>query len=169
MKYAFFMFGIPMLIFITAFIETRKKLSVFHTLMFIFIILLACVLAFYYKDKLHVLKQLKQVKDLVEYEKGGVVDRSWILEDRMLCAKGLNIREVRSSTVSKVVLLNEEKGKQVLELSVKDEIVPMTTISKEEAQRFVAYLKRKNPSIIVEGIEAKGNGSLQELGAGVQV
>ena len=93
MKYAFFMFGIPMLIFITAFIETRKKLAVFHTLMFIFIILLACVLAFYYKDKLHVLKQLKQVKDLVEYEKGG----------------------------------------------------------------------------IVEGIEAKGNGSLQELGAGVQV
>ena len=169
MKYAFFMFGIPMLIFITAFIETRKKLAVFHTLMFIFIILLACVLAFYYKDKLHVLKQLKQVKDLVEYEKGGVVDRSWILEDRMLCAKGLDIREVRSSTVSKVVLLNEEKGKQVLELSVKDEIVLMTTISKEEAQRFVAYLKRKNPSIIVEGIEAKGNGSLQELGAGVQV
>ena len=82
--------------------------------MFIFIILLACVLAFYYKDKLHVLKQLKQVKDLVEYEKGGVVDRSWILEDRMLCTKGLDIREVRSSTVSKVVLLNEEKGKQVL-------------------------------------------------------
>ena len=36
MKYAFFMFGIPMLIFITAFIETRKKLAVFHTLMFIF-------------------------------------------------------------------------------------------------------------------------------------
>lgn len=69
MKYAFFMFGIPMLIFITAFIETRKKLAVFHTLMFIFIILLACVLAFYYKDKLHVLKQLKQVKDLVEYER----------------------------------------------------------------------------------------------------
>ena len=83
--------------------------------MFIFIILLACVLAFYYKDKLHVLKQLKQVKDLVEYEKGGVVDRSWILEDRMLCAKGLNIREVKSSTVSKVVLCNEEKGKQVFQ------------------------------------------------------
>lgn len=169
MKYVYFMFGIPLLIFTVAFIETRKKLEVFRYIMMFLAALLGIVLFFYYKDKMKVSKQLKNVKDINEYERGGVVDRSWILEDRVLCCRDLEIKEVVSNTVDEVDVEMDTKGKTVIHLHCKNAVVDMTALSQEEAERFVAYLKRKNPNVILNGVQPKGNGTLQELGAGIQV
>ncbi len=168
MKYAFFMFGLPVLVFVLAFLETKMKFSGFHYLMMVLAILLFIVLFFYYKDKMKVSKQLKKVSNLVEYSYGGVVDRSWILENRMLCCKDLEIHEVLPEKVSAV---KEEtiKNKVILHLYVDEKIVDMSALSEEEAQRFCAFLKRKNPDIALHGIEIKGKGTLQELGASAQV
>ncbi len=168
MKYVYFMFGIPLLIFTVAFIETRKKLVVFKYMMMVLAALLAVVLFFYYKDKLKISKQLKDIKDIYEYERGGVVDRSWILEDRILCCKDLDIHEVITKDIKEVHVENDKKGKVLLHLKT-DQEVDMTALSKEEAERFAAYIKRKNPNVILNGIEPKGKGTLQELGAGIQV
>lgn len=168
MKYVYFMFGIPLLIFTVAFIETRKKLVVFKYMMMVLAALLAVVLFFYYRDKLNISKQLKNIKDIYEYERGGVVDRSWILEDRILCCKDLDIHEVITKDIKEVHVENDKKGKVLLHLKT-DQEIDMTALSKEEAERLVAYIKRKNPNAILNGIEPKGKGTLQELGAGIQV
>lgn len=167
MKYVYFMFGIPLLIFTVAFIETRKKLVVFKYMMMVLAALLAVVLFFYYRDKLKISKQLKNIDDIQEYERGGVVDRSWILENRILCCKDLEIHEVISKDVKEVQV--EENKKTLIHLKTNENEVVMSALSKEEAQRFVAYIKRKNPNVILNGIEPKGKGTLQELGAGIQV
>ena len=168
MKYAAFMFGLPMLVFVLAFLETKIKLRGSRYMMMVLAIGIGIVLIFYYKDKRNVSKQLKKVSNLVEYGYGGVVDRSWILENRMLCCKGLEIHEVLPEKVSEVVE-EASKGKVILHLHVGDEIIDMSALSHEEVQRLCAFLKRKNPSIALNGIEIKGKGTLQELGASVQV
>ncbi len=167
MKYVYFMFGIPLLIFTVAFIETRKKLVVFKYMMMALAALLAVVLFFYYRDKLKISKQLKNIDDIQAYERGGVVDRSWILENRILCCTDLEIHEVMSKDVKEVRI--EENKKTLIHLKTNENEVVMSALSKEEAQRFVAYIKRKNPNVILNGIEPKGKGTLQELGAGIQV
>ncbi len=167
MKYVYFMFGIPLLIFTVAFIETRKKLVVFKYMMMVLAALLAVVLFFYYRDKLKISKQLKNIDDIQAYERGGVVDRSWILENRILCCKDLEIHEVISKDVKEVRI--QENKKTLIHLKTNENEVVMSALSKEEAQRFVAYIKRKNPNVILNGIEPKGKGTLQELGAGIQV
>ncbi len=169
MKYVYFMFGIPLLIFTVAFIETRKKLVVFKYMMMVLAALLAVVLFFYYKDKLKVSKQLKDIQNIQEYERGGVVDRSWVLENRILCCKDLEIQEVVSKDIQEVNIDSDKKGKTCIHLKLHDKQVNMTALSKEEAERFIAYIQRKNPSVILNGIEPKGKGTLQELGAGIQV
>ncbi len=169
MKYVYFMFGIPLLIFTVAFIETRKKLVVFKYMMMVLAALLAVVLFFYYRDKLKISKQLKGIKDIYEYERGGVVDRSWVLEDRILCCKDLDIHEVISKDINEVYVENDKKGKTCIHLKINEKEINMTALSKGETERFVAYIKRKNPNVILQGIEPKGKGTLQELGAGIQV
>ena len=168
MKYVYFMFGIPLLIFTVAFIETRKKLVVFKYMMMVLAALLTVVLFFYYRDKLKISKQLKNIKNIYEYERGGVVDRSWVLENRILCCKDLEIHELITTDIKEVYVESDKKGKVLLHLKTEQEI-DMTALSKEEAERFVAYIKRKNPNVILHGIEPKGKGTLQELGAGIQV
>lgn len=167
MKYVYFMFSLPLMIFIVAFIEQRKKAEWMRYVMIVLAILLAIVMFFYYKDKLKVSKQLKNIANLSEYEKGGVVDRTWVLEDRMLCCKDFVIHEVNTKDINNVTLLPSEKGKTILKLSTNNTDVEMSALDIQEAQRLVAFLKRKNPNLKMENIEAKGNGTLEELGAGV--
>jgi hypothetical protein len=38
-------------------------------------------------------------------------------------------------------------------------------IDMQEAQRFAAFLQRKNPEIILENVQPSGHGTLKELGA----
>lgn len=54
----------------------------------------------------------------------------------------------------------------ILELTGKQGTFKVMTIDRDEAERFAAFIKRKNPACVLN-IEPKGNGTLQELGAGV--
>lgn len=169
LKFAFPMFGIPLIIFLLAFIQTTKRISSFRYIMMVLAILLAIILFFYYRDKFRVSKQLKKVDNLAEYANGGVVDCSWVLEDRILCCLGLEIHEVKPSEIKEVNFNLNNKGKGILHLNTVNGNVDMSTLSQEEAQRFCGYLKRKNQNIVLNQIQPKGNGTLQELGAGNKV
>ena len=53
------------------------------------------------------------------------------------------------------------------ELTNAEKTFRMDAADMDEAQRFAAFIKRKNPSCVMN-IDTKGNGSLQELGAGIR-
>lgn len=169
LKYVYFMFGLPLVIFTLAFIETRRKIPFLRYGMMVCAVLLAIVLVFYYRDKLKVAKTLKEIKDLQTYAKGGVVDRSWILEDTLLCCYQFDIHEIKTKKITKIQLIEEVKGKVLLQLTCEDKTYFMSALNKEEAGRFAAYVKRKNNEVVLDNIEPIGKGSLQELGAGIQV
>lgn len=169
LKYVYFMFGLPLVIFTLAFLETRKKVAVLKYGMMGCAFLLAIVLIFYYRDKFRVSKALKQVKDLQEYARGGVVDRSWILEDRILCCHDFDIHEIQTNHISKLCVVDTLKEKVILQLTSEGVNYLMSALNQKEAERFASYVKRKNHNVLLENIEPSGNGTLQELGAGIQV
>lgn len=166
LKYVYFMFGIPLVIFGIAFMETKTHNPSLKIGMGICAVLLAVVLVFYYRDKFRIGKKIKSVDNVNEYLKGGMVDRTYILEERMLACSDLNLEEVKTTGVLKLEQ-TEKKGKPYLKLTYSDNEVMMSAISEEEAERFAAFIQRKNPTVQLINIETKGTGTLKELGASI--
>ena len=165
LKYAYAMFGIPLVIFTIAFIETKSHNPVFKIFMCICAVILAAVMVFYYRDKLRISRTIKAVKDVNTYLSGGMVDRTYILEDRMLACADLDLKEMSTAGVKILEMVQEKHGKPYMKLTYESDVCTVSAISMEEAQRFAAFIQRKNPDIRISGIEPKGNGTLKELGA----
>lgn len=169
LRYVYFMIGLPMVIFVLAFMLTKKRTAGLFYAMGIFAVILAVVMFFYYKNKLHMHKVLKGINNIEEYGSGGMVDRSYILEDRMLTCMSLDVRESRTDDIHSLSMEEGKHGNVILHYEDSNGSHDMSALSKEEAERFAAFLKRKNPDMILHNIVPKGNGTLKELGAGVQV
>lgn len=167
LKYVYFMFGIPLVIFGIAFMETKTHNPSLKIGMGFCAAVLAVVLIFYYRDKFRIGKKIKSVDNVNEYLKGGMVDRTYILEERMLACADLNVEEVRTTGVQKLEKTEVKKGKPYLKLTYSDKEVMISAISEEEAQRFAAFIQRKNPAVQLVNIEIKGTGTLKELGASI--
>ena len=166
-------FAIPMtslafLIFIEAFIMTSGKArQTFYILLIITTILLGIVMAFYYGKRIKLHQQLKNVSDLRAYEDGGMIDRTYVLEDRMLVGCGLHVEEVKTDQLVGALLEEKAHGKYVMHLKDTTHFIDMSLMDLEEGQRIAAYLKRVKPSITLTNVEPKGTGTLKELGADV--
>ncbi len=165
LKYSFFMFGLPFLIFVFAFLNKERGIAVAKPIMMVLTGLLAVVMVFYYRDKYKISKALKKIGNLQAYEEGGMVDRSYILEDRMLVCSGFEVTELKPDDIMSVTYQEGKYGKGILLLKDEKQTYPMSTLSLDEARRFAAFLKRKNKTITITGIEPSGNGTLKELGA----
>lgn len=167
LKYVYFMFGIPLVIFGIAFMETKTRNPSLKIGMGICAVVLAIVLVFYYRDKFRIGKKIKSVDNINEYLKGGMVDRTYILEERMLACADLNVEEVKTTGIQKLEKTENKKGKPYLKLTYSDKVVMMSAISEDEALRFAAFIQRKNPTVQLVNIETKGTGTLKELGASI--
>jgi hypothetical protein len=168
MWFAIPMTGLAFLIFIEAFLLTMgKAASSLYIALIITAVILAVVMSIYYYNKIQIHKQLKKVQDLKAYEQGGMVDRSYILEDRMLVGNGLHIEEVKTKDLVGAVLEEKAHGKYVMHLKDQTHFVDMSLRDREEGQRIAAYFKRVNPSIALSNVEPKGAGTLKELGADI--
>ena len=164
LKYAYAMFGIPLVIFTIAFIETKSHNPVFKIFMGICAVILAVVMVFYYRDKVRIGKTVKAVKDVNAYLSGGMVDRTYILEeDAGMCRSGSerNVYYRCENTGTD----GEKTWQTYMKLTYDSDVCTVSAISMEEAQRFAAFIQRKNPDVQISGIEPKGNGTLKELGA----
>ena len=129
---------------------------------------LLIVMFFYYRYKFRISSVIRHCGNVNEYEKGGMLERSFILEDRMLAGCGLNVSEQKTDDIRQMVL--EDKGRRIiLHLTNPSGTFDMQAIDKDEAERFAAFIKRKNPAVILTNVTPKGNGTLRELGAGIQI
>ena len=152
------------IVFAIAFINNRKPEWNMIPALAVAAVVLAVVMFFYYKNKLGISKTLHHVENIQEYEKGGMLDRSFVLEDRILAGIGLKVSE--HSTLNLQSASATEKGRKViLHIEGKDDSFDVQTIDRAEAERFAAYLRKNNPQIVLNGIEPKGNGTLKELSA----
>ncbi len=165
LKYSYFMFGIPLIIFMIAFMMTKKKTPGLKIAIGICAIALLLILVIYYRDKHRVRKALKEVKNIEEYETGGMMDCTYILKTRILACYDLKVQEVYIKNIQILEKDGEtKKGRIVLKAETTEGDVRMSARSMEEAQRFVAFLKHENSNVELKNITPRGKGTLKELG-----
>ena len=163
LRYGKFLVGFAFGIFLFAFLYERDHNPVYRIPMAILAILLAITMFFYYKTKIHINKTLKQVDHLEEYEKAAMLEASFILEDRMLVGDPLHIEEHSTNNITKASY--EEKGRKgLLHMESLEGNYDISCLNREEAERFIAFLLKKNEGMVLYNIEAKGSGTLEELG-----
>ena len=163
LRYSFLLVGIPLVIFFLAFAGNKKHGTPYSLPMLLLTIVLAIVMAVYYRHKFLIARTLKKVDQVDEFLSGGMLDRSYILEDRMLAGIGLTVSEQKTTGIKKMVV--EDKGRKVVcHVFGSDGEFAVSCLDMNEAQRFAAFLKRKNPDIELN-VEPVGTGSLKELGA----
>ncbi len=167
------MFSAPMTlaafaVFLVAFAMNSSKGKPWMRIVLIILgIVLAVLMFFYYKNKISTSLALKKIRNIDEYLQGGAVDTSFILEERMLAGKGFQVSEKKTEGITSMNVY--EKGrKTIVALDGSEGPFEITAMGKEEAQRLCAFLKRKNPDM-TSNIEPKGNGTLEELGAGAEI
>jgi len=155
-------------VFIVAWFDNKNTTAKLKPVMIVLAVLLGIVMFFYYRNKIRLSSALRKVEKVDEYEKGGMLERSFILEDRMLAGCGLRVKELKTTGVKQLEL--EDKGHRlILHITNNEGVYDAQVIDRNEAERFAAFMQRKNPGIILKNIEPKGNGTLKELGAGVQI
>lgn len=162
--YSLYLTTLPIIIFVIAFLQTRNHNPMYRYIMMVVAAILAIVLGIYYKKKFDMSKKMKTIDNLKEYDRGGMLERSFILEDRMLVGYKFIVEEHPTNTIKKASY--QRTGRLgVLDIESEEGNYKVSVLGEEEAQRFCAFLKRKNPDIVLENIEPKGNGTLKELGA----
>lgn len=155
-------------VFAVAWMQNKNQSQSLKIVMFVLAVLLMIIMFFYYRNKFRINSVLRKAKDVNEYEKGGMLERSFILEDRMLAGCGLQVTEQKTTGIRQMDL--EEKGHRlILHLSNEEGSFDAQVIDRDEAGRFAAFIKRKNPGVVLNNIEPKGKGTLEELGAGITV
>jgi hypothetical protein len=165
LKYGPLMTFLAFAIFAEAFIYTSKGQPGLRTAMIITAVLLAVVMVFYYRQKILIGLTLRKVKDLDAYEKGGCIDRTWILEDRVLACDRSKISEHQTGDITEAVLEEKNHGKYVLHCRDSKGTFTISLMDRGDGERLAAFLQRKNPQIRLTNVTPKGKGTLQELGA----
>jgi len=166
LKYSFPMTAMALIVFAFAWASTNREESWLKTGMTIAFVIELVIMIFYYKGKFSISKQLKAVNNLDEFEKGGMVRDSYLLDDRMLVYDQGKIEEHPSTGFTKASTKENKYGRYPFTLTKEDGTsISLETDSKEQAQHFAAYLKKHNPAIELEGIIPAGTGSLKEFGA----
>ena len=156
---------IAFLVFAFAFIHMEKNLSWAYPCMIITTAVLAACMFVYYFNKMRISNVMRHVENPAEYEKGGVVDRTWIIEERMIACLGLKIQERKTTGIRRMVLEEKNHGNVLLHITDTEGTYTISAKGTDEASRFAAFLKRKNPDIELENVVPRGDGTLKELGA----
>ena len=126
-------------------------------------IVLAVSMAFYYREKFRIAKQVRNIKNPEEYDDAVILGQNFFLEKRLLVFYRGNAVEAEYNNIRKIIKNNDRKGNPILELTVGSMKVNCPCASQGQAQRAAAFFKKKNPKVELIGIDAKGPGTLNSI------
>lgn len=161
MTYMPIMMALTVLIFIVIFIFVDTPTLLLRSIVGIVAIILAGVLFKYNYDKSSIRKQVKAIKNNQEYDDAVMLGHCFLVEDRMLTYRKGKCHEYVYNDVSKLTLLKGKKDKVVME--VKDTSYTLPLASLGQGDRLATFIQRKNPSVILEGLNANSGGLLHDI------
>lgn len=126
-------------------------------------IVLAVSMSIYYFEKFRIAKQVRNIKNPEEYDNAVILGQNFFLEKRLLVFYRGNVVEAEYTDIRKAVKSTDRKGNPVMELHVGSMIANCPCASKGQAQRFAAFLKKKNPKIELLNIVDEGQGTLESI------
>lgn len=149
------------IIFIVIFIFMDYPPVFFKTIVGILALALLIVLIKYNLDKASIKKQVRAIPNKEEYDDAVMLGKTLFCEDRFLVYTKGKCKEYSYSDVIKLTHLDSKKEKGNLVL--KDREVQLPFASKEQGNKFSSFLKRKNPSIVLEGFNETNLNKLHDI------
>lgn len=125
-------------------------------------IVVGILLVKYRYDRYRLGKQLKALPDVSQYEDGILLGRCILSGDSFLYFDGKTVAE-HPYAVLKEAEYHPVKGKHLLALTGEDREYTAEAGSEAQAQRVFAFLKDRNPGIILTGTEPSGDGRLHSI------
>ncbi len=161
MKYSPLLVGGALLVFLCAFLDVKHPDSFYQYLLIASAIILLFIMYLYYGKKIKIHKDIKAINNVDKYLDAKVIGDSFILEDNMLIQNKDGIKEYPTNNLIELTKVEAKKPTIKVDSGINSYLIEAKDIN--ELEKFVAFLKRKNPNIIINGIEPKGSGLLKDL------
>lgn len=163
LKYSFWLTSMSLVIFALAFLYVSGKVFLKPYLAAAAAVL-AVMLFLYYRDKIRLSHSLKKIKEIQTYSNSPEIDSCYFQEERMIgYGRKKGLLESDYSNLKELKLASENHGTFHLELMTEEDTMCFRSFSKKEIQALAAFLKRKQPNLLLTGIQPEGSGSLSEL------
>ncbi len=163
MKYVFFLPGLALVVFACAFLYVSTGNPIPRYVGIVFGILLFAVMFVYYREKIGASLALKKVRELDSFSDAVMIGQAFFLEDRMLGYGNKKVFDLKYSDISRVSYRTDARGRMFLNLETPQGTLPVEMALKNQASRVACFLKTKNPSAEIEGIEPSGEGTLLSI------
>lgn len=149
------------LIFVSIFVLSNISAVIMKTVIGILAIVLAIVLFKYNIEKERIKKFIRQLNHAEEYDNCVMLGSLFLVEDRMIVYKKGQCKEYSYTDVTSVKLLHDKKKKAALTICGEEYAVPLA--SDKQGDKLASFLKRKNPSIQIDGFNEISLNQLHDI------
>ena len=163
-KYMPMMIIPTIVILIMTFVHSSENANLITMAVGAMAIFLFVTTIFYYREKFLISKQLKTVKNPLDYDNAVLLGQTFLLDRRFLTYYRGNVIEGVYADISKVRAEVNAKGRTELFVKLgKGAEVKLPCASAAQAGRTAAFLQRKNDKIELINVEPVGKGTLNAI------
>lgn len=160
-RYSALLVGGALLVFLCAFLDIKHPDTFYKYLLIISAVILLFIMFIYYSNKIRIYKDIKAIDNIDRYLDAKMIGTSFILEDTLVIGNKEGIKEYKNADITSITTV--ENRKPTILIKALDNNFLMEANSLEELEKFAAFIKRKNPDVELNGLEAKGSGLLKDL------
>lgn len=161
MTYMPLMTVLTILIFVSIFVLSNVSAVVMKVVIGILAICLAAVLIKYNIEKETIKKFVRNLKNVDEYNDSVMLGNCFFIEDNMLAYDKGKCKEYSYNSLKSIKLVNDKKRKA--ELKIDEDIYLVPLASEKQGDKLASFLKRKNPSIQLDGFNEISLNSLHDI------
>ena len=151
---------------VCAIIYYKTKLPMVKTVGIVLFVILAAVMLCYYGEKMTIGPRLNRFKHADEYDQAVIIGTSFLLKERTLVYEKGKLKEISFKNIGKLTAVAASKDRVTLTYETNSVTASVTSSSKAQAGRVAALILKANPDIVLEGIEAEGDGILEHVETG---
>ncbi len=161
MAYMPLMTILTVLIFVSIFVLSNVSAIVLKSVIGVLAICLAAVLLKYNFEKESIKKFIRKLENAEEYNDAVMLGSCFFVEERMIVYKKGKCKEYTYDALSQMKKLNDKKNHA--EISIGDEVYRVPLASDKQGDKLASFLKRKNPSIQLDGFNELSLNQLHDI------
>lgn len=161
MAYMPLMTILTVLIFVSIFVLSNVSRVAMKSVIGVLAICLAAVLLKYNFEKESIKKFIRKLDKADEYNDAVMLGSCFFVEDRMVTYKKGKCKENTYDVVSCMKKLNDKKNHA--EITIDNEVYRIPLASDKQGDKLASFLKRKNPSIQLDGFNEISLNKLHDI------
>ncbi len=161
MAYMPLMTILTVLIFVNIFVLSNVSAIAMKSVIGVLAICLAAVLLKYNFEKESIKKFIRHLENADEYNDAVMLGSCFFVEDRMVTYKKGKCKEYTYDVITCMKKLNDKKNHA--EITIDHEVYRIPLASDKQGDKLASFLKRKNPSIQLDGFNEISLNQLHDI------